>query len=154
MKWGQDDFFLLIQTLPTFWAERNWILRILSSFYLLNPKFLDYQVPRFPKIWPGPGRASALGRVDAQAGPRVGRAGLGSWPGPRVGLEPWAGSVGRVGHCQVHQQQGYLIPGCVGREVRLGSEISSRAGGYSGSGDWKSGNQESNKHQENQAFLK
>jgi len=28
-KWGQEDFFLLIQTLPTFWAERILVLRIL-----------------------------------------------------------------------------------------------------------------------------
>ena len=27
-KWGQEDFFLLIQTLPTFWAERILILRV------------------------------------------------------------------------------------------------------------------------------
>ena len=27
-KWGQEDFFLLIQALPTFWAERIWILII------------------------------------------------------------------------------------------------------------------------------
>ena len=26
-KWGQEDFFLLIQTLPTFWAERILIFR-------------------------------------------------------------------------------------------------------------------------------
>ena len=34
----------------------------------------------------------------------------------------------------------YLIPGCVGRGVRLGSESSSGAGG--GGGVWKSGNLE------------
>ena len=26
-KWGREDFFVLIQTLPTFWAERIFILR-------------------------------------------------------------------------------------------------------------------------------
>ena len=53
-------FSLLIQTLPTFWAERIWILR----FFLWGggPTFLDFQVPRFPKL------------------------GLG-----RIGLRPWAG---------------------------------------------------------------
>ena len=35
----------------------------------------------------------------------------------------------------------YLIPGCVGRGVRLGSESSSGAGG-GGGGVWKSGNLE------------
>ena len=27
-KWGQEDFFLVIQTLPTFRAERIWLSRI------------------------------------------------------------------------------------------------------------------------------
>ena len=34
----------------------------------------------------------------------------------------------------------YLIPGCVGRGVRLGSEGSSVGGGVGGGGVWKSGN--------------
>ena len=36
----------------------------------------------------------------------------------------------------------YLIPGCVGRGVKLGSETSSGAGGPAGGGVWKSGNLE------------
>ena len=44
---GWEVFFLPIQTLPTFWAEWIWILRI-PIFYFLNPKFLDFQVPRSP----------------------------------------------------------------------------------------------------------
>ena len=66
MKWGQDFLFLLIQTLPTFWAPRKWILRIcifcivwIPNFWifrspdLLIPrsqisKLPDFQVPRFP----------------------------------------------------------------------------------------------------------
>ena len=47
-KWGQEDFFLLIQTLPTFWTERIWILRICNFFNFLDPKFLEFQVLRFP----------------------------------------------------------------------------------------------------------
>ena len=51
MAWAgpkyQEDFFLLLQTLPTFWAERICILRILF-LYFLEPKFLDFQVPRSP----------------------------------------------------------------------------------------------------------
>ena len=31
-KWGQEDFVLLIQTLPTFWAERILILIIFIIF--------------------------------------------------------------------------------------------------------------------------
>ena len=51
-KWGQEDFFLLIQTLPIFWAEQIWIS---SCFYFdfLDSTFLDVQVPRFPKSGPG-----------------------------------------------------------------------------------------------------
>ena len=41
-------FFLLIQTLPTFWAERIWILRIFIFVDFVDPKFRDFQVPRFP----------------------------------------------------------------------------------------------------------
>ena len=32
-KWGQEDFFLPIQTLPTFWAER---ILDLENFYFLD----------------------------------------------------------------------------------------------------------------------
>ena len=51
--------FLLIQTLPTFWAERIWILRILIFVDFLDPKFLDFQIPRFPKSGPWPGLGMA-----------------------------------------------------------------------------------------------
>ena len=42
-------FFLLIQTLPTFWAEQIWILRNLTFCFFLHPTFLDFQVPRSQK---------------------------------------------------------------------------------------------------------
>ena len=45
-EWGQEDFFLLIQTLPTFGAEWIWILRICMFCDLLDPKFLEFQVSR------------------------------------------------------------------------------------------------------------
>ena len=50
-KWGREDFFLLIQTLPTFWAER---ISIVSFFFRRHisgfpgpqiSKFPDFQVP-------------------------------------------------------------------------------------------------------------
>ena len=53
-NWGQEDFlFLLIQTLPTFWAEWNWILRICIFFIFWTPDFYisrspDFQIPGFP----------------------------------------------------------------------------------------------------------
>ena len=46
-KWGQEDFFRLIQTLPTFWAERILILTISIFRIFLVPKFADFQVPDF-----------------------------------------------------------------------------------------------------------
>ena len=58
IKWGQEYFFLLIQTLPTFWAQRIWFLILFifcffrsQNFEFPGPqisKFLDFQVPRSP----------------------------------------------------------------------------------------------------------
>ena len=52
-KWGREVFFRLIQTLPTFWAERIWILISfmfdivwISNFWI--SRFPDLQIPRFP----------------------------------------------------------------------------------------------------------
>ena len=42
-KWGQEDFFLLIQTLPTFLAERILILRIFI--------FLIFWAPNLGPAW-------------------------------------------------------------------------------------------------------
>ena len=52
-KWGQEDFFQLIQTLPTFWAERIWILRLCIFGILLTQNFWisrspDLRIYRFP----------------------------------------------------------------------------------------------------------
>ena len=76
-KWSQEDFFSLIQALPTFWAERILILRIFI--------FLDFWVPNFQISRPG------LGQAWAQLGPGLGRAGVGlGWA--------WAGlGLGRAG---------------------------------------------------------
>ena len=54
LRWPQmmpRGFFLLIQTLPTFWAERILILRFLYFFDFLDPTFLDFQVSRSPNFW-------------------------------------------------------------------------------------------------------
>ena len=60
-KWGQEDFFLLIQTLPTFWAERILILRIFI--------FLIFWAPTLGPAWAqlGPSLSPALARAWAQA---------------------------------------------------------------------------------------
>ena len=44
---GQEDFFLLIQTLPTFWAERMWILRIFMFLILGRPGVITFHVLTF-----------------------------------------------------------------------------------------------------------
>ena len=56
--------FLLIQTLPTFWATRVLILRIFIFCAFLDPTFPDFQVP------------------DFQISRNLARARLGPWPGP------------------------------------------------------------------------
>ena len=88
-KWAQEDFFLLIQTLPTFWAERIWILRIFIFCIFLGPKFLAWA--QLGPTHLGPARAHPLG---PGWGPRVGR-GVG-WVG-RVGPSgrPSGGPGGR-----------------------------------------------------------
>ena len=100
-----EVFLRLIQTLPAFWAERIWILRIFMFdmcvipvfenfhfFHFLDPKFLDFQVPRFPK--------SGLGRAGlgpwAGLGPSGGTSG-----GPALGRAgPWVGLAGLGDYCQ------------------------------------------------------
>ena len=67
-------FFLLIQTLPTFWAEWILILIIFIFFIFLDSKFLDFQVPRYLK--------SGLGRAGLGGSAVLGRPPgkfLGTW---------------------------------------------------------------------------
>ena len=74
LKWSQTEpgffCFLLIQALPTFWAEQVSILRNLIFWILFDPKFTDFRVPWFPDF-------------QTRPGPDLGRAwaGLGLWPG-------------------------------------------------------------------------
>ena len=73
-KWGRKDFFLLIQTLPTFWAERILILRFFIFFIFLTPNFW---ISRFPDIsnlaWVGPGLSLGWARGSAVLGRGGGR---------------------------------------------------------------------------------
>ena len=88
---GPGVFVLLIQTLPTFWAERILILIIFFFLIFLDPKFPDFLVPDFQisrnlawaQLGPSLGRAWAqlsLGPAWARLGPT-----LGPWVAPRVG---------------------------------------------------------------------
>merc|ERR1712023_475959 len=73
-KSAQEDFFLLIQTLPTFWAERIWILRIFIFWIFWAPSL-------------GP----AWARLFAQLGP-----GLGLGLGPGLGPDAAGAAAGRI----------------------------------------------------------
>ena len=70
-KWGQEDFFLLIQTLPTFWATRILILRIFI--------FWIFWVPNF---WLGPSLGPAWARLGPSCPAWV-------WLGPGLGPLGW-----------------------------------------------------------------
>ena len=48
MKKGQQDCFLLIQTLSTFWVTGILILRIIILVAFLDPTVPDFQVAKFP----------------------------------------------------------------------------------------------------------
>ena len=77
-KWSQEDvFFLLIQTLPTFWAERIRILRIFLFLIFFIPNFWISRSPDCPiprsRLRPGLGGlgpARALLRRGSAVGPR------------------------------------------------------------------------------------
>ena len=87
-KWGQEDFFLLIQTLPTFWAERIWILRIFT--------FENFGIPNFwisrsqiSKIWPLAGLGPCLSHLDLlEHSSAVAPRWLRGTPGPQSAGDP------------------------------------------------------------------
>ena len=76
-KWGQEDFFPANPDLADMLGRMDLDFDNFYWFDFLDPKFLDFQVPRFPKS--GLGRAWALGLAWA---------GFGPWAGPQVGLGP------------------------------------------------------------------
>ena len=59
-KWGREDFFLANPGLANILGRTDLDFENFYFFHFLDPKFLDFQVPRFPKS--GLGRAWALGR--------------------------------------------------------------------------------------------
>ena len=74
---GQGDFFLPIQTLPTFWATWILILRIFISGFIGIPNFQISTSPisKFPEIWLGPNLGPAwaqLGQGLRRLGPALG----------------------------------------------------------------------------------
>ena len=59
-KWGREDFFLTNPGLANISGRTDLDFEKLYFFHLLDPKFLDFQVPRFPnsqiEAWARPGR--------------------------------------------------------------------------------------------------
>ena len=80
-KWGQADFFLLIQTLPTFWGRTNFDF---ENFYFFD--FFGSQISRFPGPRFANFQKSGLGLGPSRAQPK---------PGPSLG--PMGPSQAQVG---------------------------------------------------------
>ena len=62
-KWDQEDFFLLIQSLPTFWAERIWIFRTFIFFLFFRPQISGFPGPQISKF-PDRGLGQAWADLD------------------------------------------------------------------------------------------
>ena len=58
-KWGREDFFPTNPGLANILGRMDLDFEDFYFFHLLDPKFLDFQVPRFPKSGLGLGRAWA-----------------------------------------------------------------------------------------------
>ena len=56
-KWGQEDFFPTNPDLADILGRTDLDFENFYFFDFLDPKFLDFQVPRFPKSGPGQARA-------------------------------------------------------------------------------------------------
>ena len=55
-KWGQEDFFQLFQPdLADILGRTDLEFENVHFFHFVDPKFLHFQVPRFPKARPGLG---------------------------------------------------------------------------------------------------
>ena len=69
-KWGQEDFFPTNPDLANILGRTDLDVENSYFFHLLDPKFLDFQVPRFPnsqtEAWARPGPTWA-GRRTARS---------------------------------------------------------------------------------------
>ena len=67
-KWGgREGIFPANPDLADVLGDTYLILRMFILLMFLDSKVLDVQVSRFPKIWPGPGGAWALGLGQGRA---------------------------------------------------------------------------------------
>ena len=80
-NWGWEDFFLLIQTLPTFWSERIWILIICFPFLGLHIFLGPHRVNR--AHWPTKENKQKIKHVFGFFGPWEKLA----WDGSKWGRE-------------------------------------------------------------------
>ena len=60
-KWGQEDFFPTNPDLANILGRTDLDFENFHFFDFLDSKFLDFQVPRFPKSGPGQAWAAKLG---------------------------------------------------------------------------------------------
>ena len=66
-KWGREDFFPTNPGLANILGRMDLDFENVYFFHFLDPNFLDFQVPRFPKSGLGRAWAWALGRPWAWA---------------------------------------------------------------------------------------
>ena len=79
LKWGQEDIFPTNPNLADILGRTYLNFENFYFFYFLDPKFLDFQVPRFPNS-----QKSGLG----QAWPELGRAWVREHSSPAAPRQP------------------------------------------------------------------
>ena len=73
-KWGREDFFLANPGLANILGRMDFNFENFYFSHFLDPKFLDFQVPRFPKSGPGLGLGPGLGHGPGLGlGPALGK---------------------------------------------------------------------------------
>ena len=63
-KWGREDFFPADPGLANILGRTDLDFENFYFFHFLDPKFLDFQVPRFPKSGLGRAAATTLNFAD------------------------------------------------------------------------------------------
>ena len=53
-KWGREGLFRANTNLADILGDTGFDFENFHFGDFLDPEFLDFQVPRFPEIWPGP----------------------------------------------------------------------------------------------------
>ena len=71
-KWGQEDLFPTNPDLADVLGRTVFDFKIFYFSDFFGVHISVFPGPQIFKMWPGPGRAWALGRVGPRAGPRVG----------------------------------------------------------------------------------